>query len=262
MRLLSKCVLSFATIAALMLLAAPALADWYAGDSYKMHFPQPPNPNGWDVEISSWDNQHECADDWRCTSTGTVDDIHFWYSVNHDAQTEIESVVISIYPDDQTGPFSKPCHDASWTRTFDESQFSVVHNYGSGLQGFADPQQPDTWTTGVDNHIAYNQINIENILSPFFQVEGNTYWLGIHVYWNGTQEPVGWKTSTNHYQDYAVYRTGTNGPWAPLVPGIAGQSPPYPLDFAFVITPEPSSLVLLGSGVLGLLAYAWRRRRS
>jgi hypothetical protein len=33
-------------------------------------------------------------------------------------------------------------------------------------------------------------------------------------------------------------------------------------SFEYTTVPEPGTLVLLGMGGLGLLAYAWRRRRS
>ena len=33
-------------------------------------------------------------------------------------------------------------------------------------------------------------------------------------------------------------------------------------NFQLVRVPEPGTIVLLGTGLLGLLAYAWRRRRA
>ena len=39
-------------------------------------FPQLPDPKGWDVAYSGcW-----LADDWRCSETGPVSDVHFWVS--------------------------------------------------------------------------------------------------------------------------------------------------------------------------------------
>ena len=37
-----------------------------------------PDPTGWDVEITGWNNA--VADDWQCDGTGPVSDIHFWTS--------------------------------------------------------------------------------------------------------------------------------------------------------------------------------------
>jgi hypothetical protein len=253
----TKCVFVLASAATLLLLGTAVLADWYPGDPYKMHFPQLPDPVGWDVEISSYNQQHECADDWRCTGTGPVSDIHFWYSVNHDLPTQIGTVVATIYADDRTGVYSKPGQQL-WTRSFNSSQFSVVDPYGTGLQGFADPQYPATWLSGVQNHNIFRQINISPIDDPFIQTEGTMYWLGLHVYWGGSQEPVGWKTSLDHYEDWAVFRD-LGGNWVPLTPQYGA---PYSMDFAFVITPEPSTFVLLGVVAVGLLAYAWRKRKS
>lgn len=33
-------------------LGGPALADWQPGDGHKMHFPQLPDEDGWDVRSS------------------------------------------------------------------------------------------------------------------------------------------------------------------------------------------------------------------
>jgi hypothetical protein len=42
-----------------------------------MHFPQLPDSTGWDVKASGG----IClADDWQCSETGYVGDIHFWGS--------------------------------------------------------------------------------------------------------------------------------------------------------------------------------------
>lgn len=58
-------------------LAGPALADWDKFDGHKMHFPQYPDEDGWDVKA---DDGICLADDWMCTGTGPVSDIHFWGS--------------------------------------------------------------------------------------------------------------------------------------------------------------------------------------
>jgi hypothetical protein len=47
--------------------ATPVLADWHPQNpndqaAVKMHFPQLPDPTGWDIEIGSFNNQHEIAD--------------------------------------------------------------------------------------------------------------------------------------------------------------------------------------------------------
>ena len=246
------------TIPVLVLLftVAPAWADWNEGDDHKMHFPQLPNPLGWDVEISSINNQHECADDWMCSQTGPVDDIHFWYSVALGATTQIDYVHATIYDDDRSGQYSKP-GNMLWDGTFDSSEFSVVDPAGFGDQGFADPQQ-SLWTP--NDHTTYQQLNIVNIQNPYVQQEGTIYWLGLHVWWDGgAQEPVGWKTSLDHFEDAAVYRDNVTGAWQPLDPVLNSTVPTLePLDFAFVITPEPATLALLVIG--GFLALSRRLR--
>ncbi|MBX3426188.1 MAG: hypothetical protein KF688_10950 [Pirellulales bacterium] len=241
-----------------LLCAAPVGADWRPGDSHKMHFPQLPDPFGWDVEIVT--PQHEIADDWRCSQTGPVSDIHFWYSVAQGLETRIDHVLATIYADDRTGPFSKPGH-VLWSRNFDlaAGEFKVVRDYGTGLQGFADPQQP-IWTPA--DHATFHQINIENIVDPFRQELDTIYWLGLSVAWDvSPQSPVGWKTTLNPFADTAVFRPLLPGlPWAPLDPQYGA---PRPLDMAFVITgvPEPATggLALLGA-VCGAIAQARRRR--
>ena len=150
----------------------------------------------WDVEISSIDNQHELADDWQCSETGTIDDVHFWTSWRADDVGTIDFIEVKIYaniPDPDPGDpatFSQPGAEL-WTRVFDATQFTTVSPYGTGDQGFADPQQglPLGWQ--MNDHLQFQQINIVTIENPYTQQSGEIYWLGIHVWWSGTQEPVG-----------------------------------------------------------------------
>jgi hypothetical protein len=51
--------------------------------NHKMHYPQLPDPGGWDVNATgnvSLPNSIMLADDFRCTETGYIDDMHFWGS--------------------------------------------------------------------------------------------------------------------------------------------------------------------------------------
>ena len=67
-----------------------------------MHFPQLPDPNGWDVSLMQ---PRIIADDWLCTGTGPVSDIHGWISVQEDADLIAESFNRGIYSE---RPQTKP----------------------------------------------------------------------------------------------------------------------------------------------------------
>jgi hypothetical protein len=233
-------------------MALPAAADWFEGEPHKMHFPQLPDPNGWDINITGTNN--EVADDWRCSETGPVSDLHFWYSVQgDDPGTQITSVTATIYSDFPGEPFSRP--DAIlWTRTFSgTSDFSVIP-YGTGTQGFASPQQgPVGWEPA--DHTNFWQLNVRNISNPFTQTFNTLYWLGLSVQISGTS-PVGWKTSLDAYQDDSTFR-GTNGSWNELVDPLSGRS----LNQAFVVTPEPSAAAIVSSGCLAAAMLTAARRR-
>ena len=67
--------------------AGVAQGDWDVSDGHKMHFPQLPDHDGWDVEgLAGGD----LADDWLCTSTGPVQDIHIWFSEETDQPPDLE----------------------------------------------------------------------------------------------------------------------------------------------------------------------------
>jgi len=73
---------------------------WQPGDDHKMHFPQLPDEDGWDVNATY---PLILADDWECSETGYVKDIHFWGSWKHDYTGVIDSFVLSIHNDIPAG---------------------------------------------------------------------------------------------------------------------------------------------------------------
>jgi len=125
----------------MLLIASPfVFADWDPGDPYKMHYPQMPDPQGWDVYAVA---PKVLADDWMCNATGPVSDVHLWGSWRQDFIGKIVNVHLSIHsnllPDTQI-PFSRP-GDLLWERDFGRDQFSI-RPYGTGEQGWYNPNIP------------------------------------------------------------------------------------------------------------------------
>lgn len=194
-----------------------ALADWEPGDGHKMHYPQLPDPTGWDVDWGWW----SLGDDWQCTEEGPVTDIHFWISWFEDQVHEIPGIDVSIWSNNPVGPhgWSEPL-ELLWQRTFFPDDFLIAGPW-SGDQGWLFP-----WGESIPhNHQLYYQINIPEIDDPFIQVEGEIYWLVIMMPFE-QEWIVGWKNSLDYFMDHAVWWNYIEEAWW-IIDGI---------DFAFVIT--------------------------
>jgi len=244
--------LTLAVLAALgvgwVAFAPAAKADWKPGDPYKMHYAQLPDSNGWDVLFTQ---PKILADDWRCTETGPVSDVHFWFSAERDYPYVISNVHLSIHADIPASPTNHSMPGALlWARNFAPTEFTI-RLYGTGDQGWYDP---NTGQYQPYDHQNIWQLNIEDILQPFTQQQGTIYWLDVTV---ASDVPLGWKTSRDHWNDDAVWRDiGGPAEWQELRDPITGES----LDMAFVITtiPEPSMLALIGVSAAALIIL--RRR--
>lgn len=242
--------LVIALTAGIVFAPTPSQADWNPGDPYKMHYPQLPDPQGWDVDVVT----DTVYDDFLCTQTGPIEDLHFWVSWQRDLLGPISWIDVSLHRDVPLGadpllPFSHPdsvMYDGMnrlWYQRFLPGQFTQRWD-GGGPQGWFSPQVP---TVAPQDHNEYFQINIPRIDDPFIQQEGTVYWLGIHIGVEDLNTAIGWKTSRDHWNDDAVYWYG--GQWNELFDPISGES----LDMAFVITPEPTGLALLTLGALAIL---------
>ncbi len=236
-------------IALLVLGSAAALADWSPGDPHKMHYPQLPDPNGWDVRFHDW----QLADDWQCSQTGPVDDIHIWVSYKgengQDPPWTVLNPTVMIYSDIPAGQ-SPTGYSMPGTPLWQlGSTYNIVTRYESaGMQGWYDPAEP-AWIP--NDHSSFFQINITGIENPFVQQQGTIYWLGI----GGmplAQPEIGWKSTQDAFNDAAVWQSGGAAPWSKLT-HPAGQN----MDLAFVITPEPTTSAL----IVGVVAVWAAKRR-
>ena len=219
---------------------------------HKMHYPQLPDPDGWDVIcMPPW----TLADDFRCTSNGTITEIKFWGSWKGDIPGDVQMVHLSIHGDipdpDGFGPqYSMPSNPPLWT--YDVLQTEVtVSDPLYGDQGWLDPVQgpirPD--------HQQYYEYVVD--IPPdqgFTQQVGTIYWLDIQVTVEGMGPQWGWKTSLTNWNDDAVYDPG-DGTWYELIDSYTSES----LDMAFVIngvpTEEPEEEMDFGDAPEGALAY-------
>jgi len=203
----------------------PSGCQWNSSDPHKMHFPQLPDLQGWDVDVTA---ANMVADDWKCSETGPVTDIHFWYSWQGDKVGIIDRIHASIYSNvpatDSTMGYSIP-GKLLWERVFSPQEFNLRH-WATGNQGFimANAARPN-------DHKNIYQCSICNITNPFTQQAGQIYWLVLSI---TIRDPlgthIGWKTSLDHFEDDAVYDAG--GRWVELRDPQTQKS----LDLAFVIT--------------------------
>jgi len=160
-------------------------ADWDPGDDFKMHFPQLPDPEGWDICLVD----QYLADDFVCSESGPIRDIHFWISWMNDFEGPVNEETFEVFIFDDAGGRPgvqlwalPPLHPITY-RPF----------YGQGSQGW---HCPSFGNTAPNNHQFFHQINITNIQEPFIQEAGSIYWLVIRAHIiPPVDTSVGWKTS-------------------------------------------------------------------
>ena len=193
-------------IVAVCLIAPLAWADWIPSDGHKMHYPQLPDPSGWDVNaMVDQVFARKLADDWRCSESGPVKDIHFWGSFQHNDVFHPLMFQLEIWdnvPKGADGSFSHP-GQRLWTFTADD--VGIVPVDPPSMQGWFDPF---TDLVLPDDHDSYFQYNVVDIPQPFHQTEGEVYWLAISAHNVVGPAPVqwGWKTSASpQFMDDAVW---------------------------------------------------------
>lgn len=193
-------------------------ADWNPGEPYKMHFPQEPDPSGWDVcLVDQW-----LADDFVCSQSGAISDIHIWFSWLDDMEGLIENLQIAIYDQSPVAPMPG---NLLWT--WNGIGNLAIRPYAQGPQGWVCPSTG--FIPPIPNHFLIWQLNLTSISEPFVQSLDQVYWLVIRAPFATTGVP-GWKTSSNQFQSPALWSLDL-AQWRPI-------ETPELHNMAFVITSD------------------------
>jgi hypothetical protein len=254
--------------------AGTTLAHWNLGNPAKWVQLPDLTPTGIDVWNTGW--EHPIADDFECTSTDPIIDVHLWGSwLNDEHEAFLSRIWLSIYDDDPVGTegpdpenqFSKPGL-FRWEGEFTPSGVGVDGSYTerayyrltTGAEMF---WNPNTGAMGADTIVWQYNISIDPA-KAFVQEGSDTepriYWLVVNAFPEWDNEEYGWKTrdiQDGHFMDDAVYWDADTQNWAPLVYPDGHPYEGQSIDMAFVITPEPATICLLGLGTLSLI----RRKR-
>ena len=251
---------------------------------------QPPDmtPMGLDVKATA---PIILADDFQCTQTSPITNIQIWgswlgdYLPNGNDPTDI-SFRLKIHGDipnpypDNPQYWSTPAEPILWEKMFSSDSGPTTftaepYDTVPDGEGWYDPDTGEfNWP--ADYTVWQYSFNIP--LAEAFVQQGTignpiTYWLALEAFVQDPDAHFGWKSSSQHWNDDAVwmYATstmidpgnyitngGTISLWSELLypPGheLVGQS----IDMAFVIAPEPITLVVL---VLGMVPAALRKRQ-
>ncbi|MEE9554063.1 MAG: IPTL-CTERM sorting domain-containing protein [candidate division Zixibacteria bacterium] len=235
----------------LLWICVPAtMADWNDGDGHKMHYPQHPDPNGWDVNCTGnvgLPNSIMLADDFECIETGFIKDIHFWGSWKHGLEGQVIMFHLAIHENIPVGPYGYSVPGAQlWPpdgSPYEVSDAIVRPGDPPGLQGWYDPMTGEIIPEDHTNYFQYNVFLPE----PFWfeQTAGEIYWLRIVAF---VQDEVntawGWKTSMDpQFMDSAVWKSYTQGgEWGEL------HEPVVPIINDFAVAFDPDGLFITGWG--------------
>ncbi|MGB2819634.1 MAG: GEVED domain-containing protein, partial [Phycisphaerae bacterium] len=209
-------------------------------------------PHGIDIKVDGTDPRSVLADDFECTQTSLLTDVHLWGSWLDDRVGEIENIHLSIHADDPIGDEGmRP--DNLWSMPGELLwQYDAPPDAADLFYELPEPYREWWWDPmgGVlmpDGDSQVWQVDIK--IDPagpdgVFRQEGTPeepkiYWLDVHVDTLGGE--FGWKTRQfpDHFMDDAVFSDGDN--WRDLHYPAGhpyGGADPSSIDMAFMLTFE------------------------
>ena len=233
------------------------------------------------------------ADDFECDNPGLIRDIHIWGSWNDDVLPEDQDpaggtfqdpgglvVHLKIWSDIPANAAGGPGYSMPgqmlWEMDFFPGEFAV-REVQSPPEDWFDPNN-DLWID--DNHFRAFQYNFiipkdKAFMQLGTKTDPKVYWLSLDVMPTPgpaqlTEPQFGWKTThpQNNWNDDATFSDWEwdgaagawvpAGPWREMVYPLGHEFETQSVNLAFVLTPEPGTMVLLATGAVVLL----RRRRT
>jgi hypothetical protein len=198
---------------------------------------QVPNTDG---GFDLWDSgQWALADDFICTNTGPITDIHIWGSWLSDLVDANTTFWLGIYDDvpATNGPVVIPSHPGTnliWQQYFGPGQYGVSPQ-PPGAGQFYNPEPPGIM--GGDSKIFYYCFYPTNPPTQTGTVaQAKIYWLSVYAMPSqGTATLFGWKSSKTQQFDIS-----TRTPWPGIAPITTDWRPNYNpsnigLDLSFKI---------------------------
>jgi hypothetical protein len=242
----SKLLLVCISVSLLSGVAPWVRGDWEDSDGWKMHWPQTPDLSDTSMDVSMF--QVPLADDFNCTETGPITDIHIWGSFAYDllpssgaGSMTIKLTICSDIPAGGTNPWSKP-GAVLWSKVFLSGEYAFRQLPEEVWQDWYDPEFE--YYEQDNNRLAFQYNFYVDGLEAFRQYKGTIYWLMVE-----DLTPVefrdyafGWKTAEFNLRwndDAACLRTE----WYPLAYPTTHEYDGNSLDLAFVINsrlPEPN----------------------
>jgi hypothetical protein len=204
---------SSSILAGLLALALPALADYPNTNTTKfVQWPAGYSSMAMDVCATS---PYLVADDFSCTNAGPITDIHIWGAWQFDQMDSGATFELQIWtnvPATTNGTFITPSHPGAWLwyATLGPGSYSA-HPVFTNTEPFLFPGQGFSGGSQVLWQYNFYPTNLFTQLGSI--TNPAVYWLGVVVFPQISGFSFGWKTSTNHFSDYALYSQNDGGTW-------------------------------------------------
>ncbi len=227
----------------LLLVAEPLFfCEWEEGDPHKMHWAQVGDMRADGMTVDLFEKS--LAEDFQCSQTGPITDIHFWGAFLDDTLPVygVDSLKfkVSIYsnqPADDKAEWNRP-GQRLWTKEILPYTYDVHQVTGQYRQGWFDPASKYYEPSNHRRSYQYNICLRDDEKELFSQRRGTIYWIEIEEMPEEDAPYVfGWKTTRRllRWNASAVWRHPELG-WLPMSYPVGHKYEGSALDLSLVIT--------------------------